>query len=52
MSKQELDINNIPNHIAIIMDGNGDGLKKRAFQDSWSQEGINLFVILRGYAEK
>ena len=29
MSTKELDDNNIPNHIAIIMDGNGRWAKKK-----------------------
>ena len=42
MSKKELDINNIPNHIAIIMDGNGRWAKKKGLpRIAGHKEGIN-----------
>lgn len=33
--KQEIDANNIPGHIAIIMDGNGRWAKKEVFPEVW-----------------
>lgn len=31
----DLDMNNIPNHIAIIMDGNGRWAKNRIYLEVW-----------------
>ncbi len=31
----QLDFDNIPKHIAIIMDGNGRWANKESFQDQW-----------------
>lgn len=34
-TKFELDADNIPQHIAIIMDGKGDGQKPKTYLELW-----------------
>ena len=41
ISRKEILNNNIPDHIAIIMDGNGGGQRKKSSRLAGHNEGIN-----------
>lgn len=51
--KNKIDINNIPNHVAIIMDGNGRWAKKRFLpRTAGHQEGMKRVIEIVEVAEK
>ena len=47
MSFEKIDKNNIPHHIAVIMDGNGRWAKKRGMSRAVSYTHLTLPTILR-----